>query len=183
MPFAKQDGVRRRRVRALRPDDRLARDLRRAASSATRASCRASTSSRPFAVKINDKVSVGVGVDMTYLNVELRQRVDLVSPDACTGTALTFAQLGVPGRHRLRRRPAEGQRLACGLPRRRPGEGERPVCRSASASCPGQTVDVTNGTIATTQISDRRAACRRPLGRPVSRSTRLSPRSSPPAAS
>ena len=29
-----------------------------------------------FAVKINDKFSVGFGIDVTYLNVELRQRVD-----------------------------------------------------------------------------------------------------------
>ena len=29
------------------------------------------------AFKLNDKVSIGVGVDITYLNVELQQRVDL----------------------------------------------------------------------------------------------------------
>jgi long-chain fatty acid transport protein len=44
--------------------------------------------------KVNDKVSIGGGIDITYLNVELRQRVDLsVQPLGTTG--LTFAQLNL----------------------------------------------------------------------------------------
>src|SRR5512140_2710436 len=47
-----------------------------------------------LAIKFNDRVSVGVGADITYLNVELRQRVDLsVQPLGATG--LTFAQLNL----------------------------------------------------------------------------------------
>ena len=48
-----------------------------------------------LAIKFNDRVSVGVGVDITYLNVELRQRVDL-SVQSVTGTPYTFGQIGVP---------------------------------------------------------------------------------------
>jgi long-chain fatty acid transport protein len=48
------------------------------------------------AFKLNDKVSVGAGVDITYLNVELRQRVDLAPQTLVVhpilGT-LTFADL------------------------------------------------------------------------------------------
>jgi long-chain fatty acid transport protein len=39
-----------------------------------------------LAYKVNDKLSVGVGVDLTYLNVELRQRVDLSSQAFGAGT-------------------------------------------------------------------------------------------------
>jgi long-chain fatty acid transport protein len=50
-----------------------------------------------LAFKLNDKLSLGVGVDITRLNVELRQRVDLASQTLLVhpvlGT-LTFAQLG-----------------------------------------------------------------------------------------
>jgi long-chain fatty acid transport protein len=46
-----------------------------------------------FAVKLHDKVSVGVGVDVTYLNVELKQRADLSTQILPNG--VTFAALGV----------------------------------------------------------------------------------------
>lgn len=50
------------------------------------------------AFKLNDNVSVGAGIDITYLNVELRQRVDLASQTLLVhpvfGT-LTFAQLNL----------------------------------------------------------------------------------------
>ena len=45
-----------------------------------------------FAAKLNDKVSVGVGIDATYLNVELRQRVDL-STQVLGIAATDFGQL------------------------------------------------------------------------------------------
>jgi len=44
--------------------------------------------------KLNDNVSVGAGLDVTYLNVELRQRVDLSTQPLGT-TGLTFAQLNL----------------------------------------------------------------------------------------
>ncbi len=47
-----------------------------------------------FAFKLTDKVSVGVGVDITYLNVELKQRVDLY-PQPLGATGLTFGQLNL----------------------------------------------------------------------------------------
>ncbi len=46
-----------------------------------------------FAVKLNDKVSIGIGVDVTHLNVELNQRADLSTQMLPNGA--TFAQLGV----------------------------------------------------------------------------------------
>ncbi len=52
-----------------------------------------------LAVKLNEKISVGAGVDATYLNVELRQRVDLSTQPlpALAGIppGATFALLGV----------------------------------------------------------------------------------------
>jgi len=48
------------------------------------------------AARLGDKVAVGVGVDIVYLKVQLRQRVDL-STQKLTGTPFTFAQyFGVP---------------------------------------------------------------------------------------
>jgi len=44
------------------------------------------------AFKLNDRVSIGVGVDIAYLNVELEQRVDLY-PQPLGSTGLTFGQL------------------------------------------------------------------------------------------
>jgi len=46
-----------------------------------------------FAVKLHENVSVGVGVDVTYLNVELNQRMDLSTQPLPIGG--TFAQWGV----------------------------------------------------------------------------------------
>jgi long-chain fatty acid transport protein len=49
-----------------------------------------------IAARLNDRVAVGVGVDVVYLKVQLRQRVDL-STQKLTGTPYTFAQyFGVP---------------------------------------------------------------------------------------
>lgn len=48
-----------------------------------------------FSAKLSDKLSVGIGVDLTYLNVELRQRVDL-STQLLTSTGPTFAAVGIP---------------------------------------------------------------------------------------
>jgi long-chain fatty acid transport protein len=47
------------------------------------------------AFKVNDRLSIGGGVDITFENVELRQRLDL-SSQIVPGTALTFRQVGVP---------------------------------------------------------------------------------------
>ena len=46
------------------------------------------------AFKLNDRVSIGAGVDITYLNVELKQRVDLY-PQPLAATGLTFGQLNL----------------------------------------------------------------------------------------
>jgi long-chain fatty acid transport protein len=46
------------------------------------------------AVKVNDKVAVGAGLDITHVSVELRQRTDLSAQVIAPG--LTFAGIGVP---------------------------------------------------------------------------------------
>ncbi len=46
------------------------------------------------ALKLSDRVAVGVGVDIKYVNVELRQRVDLSVQQLAPG--MTFAAIGVP---------------------------------------------------------------------------------------
>ncbi len=46
------------------------------------------------AMKLNEKVSVGFGLDITYLNVQLRQRVDLSAQALAPG--VTFRAIGVP---------------------------------------------------------------------------------------
>jgi long-chain fatty acid transport protein len=48
-----------------------------------------------LAIKLSNKMSFGIGIDATYLNVELRQRVDL-STQALGTTGLTFGQVGIP---------------------------------------------------------------------------------------
>jgi long-chain fatty acid transport protein len=55
-----------------------------------------------LALKLNDKISVGAGLDVTYLNVQLRQRLDLstqlLPPLPGVPSGATFALLGVkPG--------------------------------------------------------------------------------------
>lgn len=75
-----------------------------------------------LAIKFNDRVSVGGGVDITYLNVELRQRVDLL---ADAGAGHDVRRVRRAAGHRFRRREAGGARLESGIPRGRPGEGER----------------------------------------------------------
>jgi len=47
-----------------------------------------------IAWKASERLSLGVGVDVTYVNLQLLQRVDL-SKQAITGTPYTFANLGV----------------------------------------------------------------------------------------
>jgi long-chain fatty acid transport protein len=47
-----------------------------------------------FAFKVNDKLSFGIGIDATYLNVELNQRVDLSTQLLPSGAP--FSAVGVP---------------------------------------------------------------------------------------
>jgi long-chain fatty acid transport protein len=48
------------------------------------------------AFKLSDRVSVGVGIDITYSNVELRRRLDLAPVPLPGGSGATFQLLGVP---------------------------------------------------------------------------------------
>jgi long-chain fatty acid transport protein len=48
-----------------------------------------------LAFKVNDRLSFGGGVDVTRLNLQLLQHLDL-SAQTVTGTSLTFRQVGVP---------------------------------------------------------------------------------------
>jgi long-chain fatty acid transport protein len=103
-----------------------------------------------LAVKINERASVGVGLDVTYLNVELRQRVDLAT-QAVTGTPYTFGQLGVPAGTDFADLQLKGNAWHGGYHVGLQVKANDYVSFGLRFMS-GQTVGVTNGTIATTQI-------------------------------
>jgi long-chain fatty acid transport protein len=103
-----------------------------------------------FAAKINDKFSVGFGIDATYLNVELRQRAEL-STQIVPGPNIPFSALGVPPNTDFADIQLKGNAWNVGYhlgmivqPNDRFSFGARYLS--------GQSVDVANGTIDTTQI-------------------------------
>ena len=49
-----------------------------------------------FAVRLNDQVSIGAGVDITHTSLELHRRVDLSTLPITGAGGLTFGALGVP---------------------------------------------------------------------------------------
>ena len=102
-----------------------------------------------FAVKLNDKVSIGVGVDITYLNVELRQRVDLSTQLLPTGA--TFAALGVTAGTDFADVQLKGNTWHAGY---HLGALVKANDRFSIGVrfLSGQKVDINNGTITTTQI-------------------------------
>lgn len=102
------------------------------------------------AYKINDRASVGAGVDITYLNVELRQHLDL-STQAVTGTPYTFGQLGVPAGTDFADLKLSGHAWHAGYHLGLQVKANDRVSFGLRFMS-GQTVDVTNGTIDTTQI-------------------------------
>jgi long-chain fatty acid transport protein len=103
-----------------------------------------------FSAKISETLSVGVGVDLTYLNVELRQRVDLSTQLLPTGA--TFAALGVKAGTDFADVQLKGNAWHAGFHL----GALLKVNDKFSVGMRflgGQKVEVTNGTIATTQIS------------------------------
>jgi long-chain fatty acid transport protein len=103
-----------------------------------------------FSAKLNDKISVGVGVDLTYLNVELRQRVDLSTQLLPTGA--TFAALGVKAGTDFADVQLKGNAWHAGYhfgALFKVNEKFSVGLRYLG----GQEINVTNGTIATQQIS------------------------------
>jgi long-chain fatty acid transport protein len=102
-----------------------------------------------FAVKLHENVSVGVGVDVTYLNVELNQRADLSTQALPNG--LTFAALGVAQGTDFADIQLKGHALSYGF---HVGAIFRVSDRFSFGMryLGGQKVDVPDGTINTTQI-------------------------------
>jgi long-chain fatty acid transport protein len=102
-----------------------------------------------FAVKLHEKVSVGVGVDVTSLNVELNQRADLSSQLLPNG--LTFAALGVAQGTDFADIQLKGHSLSYGY---HVGAIFKLHDRFSFGMryLGGQKVDVPDGTINTTQI-------------------------------
>ncbi len=109
-----------------------------------------------FAVKLSDKLSIGGGVDITYLNVELRQRLDLSTqplpafPGVPPGA--TFALLGVKAGTDFADLDLKGHAWHAGY---HLGVLVKPSGRFSIGAryLSGQEVHVDNGTIETTQIS------------------------------
>ncbi|HEX7486761.1 MAG TPA: outer membrane protein transport protein [Vicinamibacterales bacterium] len=102
-----------------------------------------------FTAKINEKMSVGVGVDVTYVNVELNQRADLSTVQLAPG--LTFAGLGVKAGTDFADIQVKGNAWHAGYHlgalfkvNERFSVGVRYLG--------GQKIDVTNGTVTATQI-------------------------------
>ncbi len=102
-----------------------------------------------FAAKINDQFSVGFGIDATYLNVELRQRVDLATQKLPNG--LPFTAVGVPMYTDFADVQLKGHAWNVGY---HLGMIVKPHERFAIGAryMGGQSVDANDGTIDTTQI-------------------------------
>jgi long-chain fatty acid transport protein len=102
-----------------------------------------------LAIKINERASVGVGVDLTYLNVELRQHLDLSTQFVQPG--VTFGAVGVPANTDFADLQLKGNAWHGGY---HIGLQVKATDRVSFGLryLSGQTVGVTNGTIHTTQI-------------------------------
>jgi long-chain fatty acid transport protein len=113
------------------------------------------------AYKLSDKVSIGGGVDITYLNVELQQRVDL-APQPLGSTGLTFGQLNlicpaavcgsVPQGTDFADLQLKGHNYSAGFHVGLLVKANDKVSLGFRWMT-GQKVDITNGKIDTTQIS------------------------------
>lgn len=102
-----------------------------------------------LAAKLGENLSVGVGVDLTYLNVELRQRVDLAAQQLPNG--LPFSAVGVPANSDFADVRLKGNAWHAGYHVGLQLKANDRVSFGARYLS-GQKVDVTNGTISTTQI-------------------------------
>jgi len=99
--------------------------------------------------KINDKVAFGFGVDVTYLNVELRQHLDLSTQLLPNG--LPFSAVGIPANTDFADLQLKGNTWHAGYHlglQLKANDQFSFGLRFLS----GQSVGVSNGTIATTQI-------------------------------
>jgi long-chain fatty acid transport protein len=103
-----------------------------------------------LAIKFSDRVSIGVGADITYLKVELRQRVDL-SVQPIPGTPYTFGQVGVPAGTDFADVQLAGHAWNPGFHVGVQAKVTDKVSFGARFLS-GQRVSVTNGSIKTTQI-------------------------------
>jgi long-chain fatty acid transport protein len=102
------------------------------------------------AFKLSENVSVGFGVDLTYLNVELRQRVDLSAQLIPGGGGLKFAAIGVPAGTDFADVQLQGNRWHTGYHVGLQAKAGRASFGIRFLS--GQDVKVTNGKLNTTQI-------------------------------
>jgi long-chain fatty acid transport protein len=104
------------------------------------------------AARLNDRVAVGVGVDIVYLKVQLRQRIDL-STQKLTGTPYTFAQyFGVPAGTDFADVDLEGHDWNVGY---HLGVQIRATDKVSFGAryLSGQKVDVPNGVLTTAQVA------------------------------
>jgi long-chain fatty acid transport protein len=103
-----------------------------------------------FSAKINEKISVGFGVDLTHLAVELNQRVDLSTQLLPTGA--TFAALGVKAGTDFADVQLKGNAWHAGFHLGALFKANDKFS-VGMRFLGGQKVDISNGTITTSQIS------------------------------
>jgi long-chain fatty acid transport protein len=103
-----------------------------------------------LAYKLTENVAVGVGVDLTYLNVELRQRVDLSAQLIPGGGGLKFANIGVPAGTDFADVQLKGNRWHTGYHVGLQAKAGRASFGIRFLS--GQSVKIDNGKLNTTQI-------------------------------
>jgi long-chain fatty acid transport protein len=102
-----------------------------------------------FAVQVTDKFSVGLGIDATYLKVELRQRVDLSVQTLPNG--LPFSAVGVPAYTDFADVQLKGSKWTTGYHIGAMVKAHEKVSVGARYMS-GHKVDVADGKIDTTQI-------------------------------
>jgi long-chain fatty acid transport protein len=100
------------------------------------------------AFKLSENLAVGVGVDLTYLNVELRQRVDLSVQQVMPG--VPFSAIGVPAGTDFADVQLKGNRWHTGYHVGLQAKAGRASFGFRYLS--GQEVKITNGKLNTTQI-------------------------------
>jgi long-chain fatty acid transport protein len=104
------------------------------------------------AFRVNERIAVGGGLDITYLHVQLRRRVDLSAQPLPGAPSLTFAAIGVPAETDFADLNLTGNKTHVGF---HTGVLVRPHPRFSLGArfLSGQKLEVTDGELETAQIA------------------------------